>query len=656
MPYFWRPYWRRRRRRLWRRRARIPIRRRFWRRRKRRYTVRKKLSKITVKQWQPRTIKKLKITGHYCLYQGTRDRTGNNFNQWIASIAPEKFPGGGLMSIIRFSLNSLYELHRKARNWWTTSNCKLPLIRYRGCRLTFYRSTNTDYISVYSTCGDMQADLQTYQSTQPSILYLNKHKVIMTCTDTNRNKKPYKRKFIKPPALFENKWYFQRDIAKLPLLMLITSATSLNRWYVDSKAESNTIGFISLNTDFFSYHNFKNFSLTTGYQPNATFTLWTTHNNLTLKQTKYKHLIYLGNTKDRFAGLSLEQMTDTDPQKKVEEYFSKITNWGNPFFPAYFHPEYPNYYTTIQPLQTIKEKMKTNYDNVVENFTELQQDLFWNCRYNPENDLSHNGTYITDVLTKRTWQDPAKTEHTTEGLPLWLQLNGLIDFHQKAQDIINLMTEHILVITSDYISPKHDYYVVIDPSFLAGHSPYTDITRPSDEQYWFPKLNFQQETINTIIRTGPAAPKLPPDISTEAQVKYEFYFKLGGCPPPMDEVCDPNTRWKFPTPSNIISSTLLQSPETPIEWYLSSFDERRGFLTQKAAKRIKQDKDFTETMLDLAGQTTTEVPIRSPETSSDETSDSEKDQETLQLQFSHQRRKQRKLRKRILQLLNLLQE
>lgn len=593
------------------------------------------------------------MTGHYCIYQGTRDRTGNNFNQWIASIAPPKFPRGGLFSIIRFNLNSLYELHRKARNWWTASNCKLPLIRYRGCRLTFYRSTNTDYISVYTTCGDMEANLQTYQSTQPSILYLNKNKVIMTCTDTNPNKKPYKKKWIKPPPMFENKWYFQRDIAKIPLLMLITSSASLNRWYVDSKAESNTIGFRSLNTDFFSYHNYKNPPLSTGYVPNATFTLWTTATNKPLNTVKYSDLIYLGNTKDRSAGKTLGEMTGP---KKGDEYFSKITNWGNPFFPAYFHPEYPNYYTSITPLSNIKEKMNTTPQEIVQGFTNLAQELWWDCRYNPENDLSHNASFITDVLVKRPFENPSKQNLTTEGLPLWLQLNGFIDYHQKAQDVQNLMTEHIIVLISEHISPKHNFYLPLDDCFFEGHSPYTDITRDSDTQNWFPKLNFQQETINTIIRTGPASPKLPKDINTEAQIKYEFYFKLGGCPPPMDDVCDPNTRSKYPTPSNIISSTLLQNPEMPIEYYLSSFDERRGLLTQKAAKRIKQDKDFTETLLDFAGKTSTEVPVRQQETSSDETSEEEKDQETLQLEFRHHRRKQRKLRERILQLLNLLQE
>nr|UGV36808.1 MAG: ORF1 [TTV-like mini virus] len=657
MPYYRNSRYRRRFRKYWRRRPRGIFRRRLWRRR-RRYPVRKrKLKKIIVRQWQPSTIRKLKIRGMYPLFEGTRERISNNFNQWSASIAPQGFPGGGLWSIIRFSLYSLYELHLKGRNWWTMSNCSLPLIKYHGCKLKFYKSTNTDYITVYTTCGDMTATLETYHSSQPSILNLNKHKIMLQCKQDNHSKKPYKTKFIKPPPLFENKWYFQRDIAKLPLLMLITSSASFDRWYINSKAESNTMGFISLNTDFFVYHNFKKPPLTTGYTPNATFSLYTSGTNVKLTELKWENLIYLGNTKDCQPGKTIGSITGSTNEEKLNKYFSDIKNWGNPFFPSYFHPEYPNYYVTMNKFERIKQLAKTDLKAVVTEFTNLTQDLFWECRYNPENDSSRNAYFITDIETLRPWENPSKDNLTEQGLPLWLLLHGTIDYHQKLGDIQHLMTDHILCITSDYISPTKNYYVPIDEFFLKGNSPYTDHMRPNDELNWFPKLNFQQKTINDIVSVGPGTPKLPPDISSEAHIQYEFRFKLGGCPPQMDDVCDPNSRSKWPTPSNLLSSTLLQSPETPIEYYLSTFDQRRGMLTTKAAKRIKKDIGFKETMLDFTGQTTTEVPIKSPETSSeDETSTEEKEKETYQLQFRHHRRKQRKLQQRILQLLEMLQE
>ncbi len=96
-------------------------------------------------------------------------------------------PGGGCYSATQFTLNGLFELHNKARNWWTVSNCDLPLIRYHGCTLKLYRSSNSDYISVYARCGELKLSEQTYQSCQPSILRLNRHKKIVKCSkDTNQ--------------------------------------------------------------------------------------------------------------------------------------------------------------------------------------------------------------------------------------------------------------------------------------------------------------------------------------------------------------------------------------------------------------------------------------------------------------------------------------
>nr|UGV38193.1 MAG: ORF1 [TTV-like mini virus] len=662
MPYYWRPrYYTRRRRRFWRWRARKAIRRRRWRRPRRVRKFTRKLKKITVKQWQPTTINRLKIVGNYPLYEGTRDRIANNFNQWMCSIAPARFPGGGLFSIFRFSLYSLYELHRKARNWWTKSNCKLPLVKYLGCKLTLYRSLTTDYTFVYTTCGDMTANLETYQSAHPSILQLNKNKVTVTCDTNSRRKKPYKKIFIRPPPMFESKWYFQKDIAKLPLFMGIVAAQSLDRMFVSSKSESNTIGFRSLNTEFWVYHNWKNPPATTGYRPNDQFTIWTSGRNTSITTLTYRNLIYLANTKDWFSGLTIGDMTGADAstnQQKVDKYFSKMSNWGNPFYSPYWDPDYPNYYITQKSLEEIKTKAKANLDAKVEGFTQITKPLYWDCRYNPEADLSHNGVYITSIFgPQRPWEHPAVENMQTQGLPLWLLLHGFIDYHLQAKDIVNLTTDYILAISSDYIDPPNkQFYVPINDEFFKGDSPYEKEHRKDyDTLWWFPKLNFQLRPINEIVACGPSTPKLPPDINSEAHFKYQFYFKLGGCPAPMDEVCDPNSRSKWPTPSNMLSTTLLQDPEYPIEYYLSSFDERRGMLTNRAAKRIKKDRDFKETLFDFTGQTSTTVPTRTTETSSTETSDEEKSETETELDIRNQRRKQKRLRRKLLQLLQLTQ-
>uniref|UniRef100_A0AAU7ST00 Capsid protein n=1 Tax=Betatorquevirus homini12 TaxID=3048398 RepID=A0AAU7ST00_9VIRU len=661
MPYWWRPTYYRRRRRLWRRRIRAPFRRRRWRRRRRVRKFNRKLKRITLKEWQPSTINKLKVVGNYPLYEGTRERTMNNFNQYMCSIAPARFPGGGLFSIFRMSLYSLYEMHRKARNWWTKSNCKLPLIKYLGCKVTLYRSLTTDYTFVYTTCGDMTATLETYQSAHPAILQLNKNKVTVTCDNNNRRKKPYKKIFIRPPAMFQNKWYFQKDIAKIPLWMGIVAAQSLDRMYLSSTAESNTMGFVSLNTEFWVYHNWKNPPVTTGYRPNDQFTIWTLGRNTVLQNATYANLIYLANTKDWTPGLTIADMTGTDAttdQKKVDKYFSKMANWGNPFYSPYWDPDYPNYLVTQKTLDEIKNKAKQNLKATIEGFTEITKPLYWECRYNPERDMSHNGVYITQIFgAERPWEAPTLENLKTEGLPLWLLLHGFVDYHLVAKDIQAFTTDHILAISSDYIDPPNKkFYVPIGREFLQGDSPYEKNHRKDfDTLWWFPKLNFQLRPINDIVNSGPATPKLPPDISSEAHLRYQFYFKLGGCPAPMDDVCDPLSRSKWTTPSNMLPTTLLQDPEYPIEYYLNRFDERRGMLTERATKRIKKDTDFKETLSYFTGQSSTTVPTRTTETSSTETSEEEKSETETELDIRFQRRKQKRLRRKLLQLLQLTQ-
>ena len=82
--------------------------------------------------------------GQYPLFEGTNERVGNNNTQYIDSVAPYLYPGGGLFSITVFTLQGLYELHLKSRNWWTKSNCDLPLIKYTGCKIKLFRATDVD--------------------------------------------------------------------------------------------------------------------------------------------------------------------------------------------------------------------------------------------------------------------------------------------------------------------------------------------------------------------------------------------------------------------------------------------------------------------------------------------------------------------------------
>lgn len=662
MPYYWR---RRRWRRSWRRRPRYPFRRRrFWRRRQR--WVRKpkrKLKKITIKQWQPSTIKKLTVKGQYPLFAGTSDRIANDYTAYVDEIAPKDVPGGGLYSITVFTLQGLYELHQKGRNWWTHSNCDLPLIRYSGCTIKLYFNPSADYITTIINCGELKANLEMFQSTQPSVLLLNRKKKVMLCRNYKRKRRPYKKWFIHPPALLYNKWYFQKELSTYPLLMLITAAGSFDRYYQGANSISETIGFQSLNTDFFVIHSWK-FPSTLPYRPNDRFYMFGIGGTTTFDNATPQQLILLGNPTDNTKGSMIGPATSTTWSQKVTEYMAKSTNWGNPFHPDWLHADEGEGLICLLEVtgtNTLEQKL-TSLDPTKplksQAFIEPTKPFTVHCRYNPQADMGRNSIFVTRITGDNTpWHKPNDEHLLTQGLPLWLLHWGWLDYLRKSGTPQRLDTDYIHVIVSDHISPKElSYYVPIDYDFLNGKSPYADHIKPYDQQNWHPKINFQQKSIAHICQSGPLTIKLPQDISATAHFSYKFHFKLGGCPPAMDKVCEPAKQPSYPQPGNLLSSIILQNPQTPIEYFLSSFDQRRELLTERAAKRLKKDQEFKETVLKPTGQTLLDVQMSSPQTtSSEDTSSEEESEEETQQQLHRHQRKHRKLQRGILKLLNVLQ-
>lgn len=212
-------------------------------------------------------------------------------------ISPFHFPGGGGFNIIRFNLQAFYQLHQKALNYWTQSNTTYPLIRYSGCSIKLYASNNTDYIATYHNCLPMEATLDTYQSTHPTIMQLNNRHKIVRCKQNRNYKKPYTKLKIRPPSQLTKQWYFQKELATTPLLMLMVTGMSLDRYYMGSKSISLTIGFKSLNTKIFQYHNWKTQG-TEMYSPKENIYLYALKNGHTdIAKEKVVNLIALGQTK-----------------------------------------------------------------------------------------------------------------------------------------------------------------------------------------------------------------------------------------------------------------------------------------------------------------------------------------------------------------------
>nr|UGV42591.1 MAG: ORF1 [TTV-like mini virus] len=657
-------YYRRRPRRYWRRRFRRTLQRRRWRRRRRvrKRLFKRKLKRLPLLQWQPPSIRKLKIKGWYPLFACTSERLSNNNTMWLESIAPQYVPGGGGFSICNFSLQTLYSEHLKLHNWWTHTNTNYPLIRYQGVTIKLFRPEHVDYIFYYQTHYPMKASQAMYTSTAPSVMLLNNRRKIIKCKQFNNKYKPYTKLKIPPPSEMTNKWYFQRDIAQLPLLLTIATAASLDRTYINSTSQSTTIGFTTLNSLVFQNHSFTK-RTTNGYLPKPNQRMFITQNHSTeTSKVTIGDLIFLGNTQTHFEGTDIRRATNGmtgEFKEKLKRYFTDETYWGNPFTATNLSGDYEIWFSnaTIDQLTTTYTSADTPLKQTPEYFVHNTYPLTIDCRYNPFQDDNKNDVYLLkiDSLTPDyDYNPPPKPELIADNLPLWACCWAYLDF-QKSQAIYNnIDTTCICIIQSHSIDPKrHSTFIPIDQDFLNDRSPYRPGEKhiiPSDLQNWHPKVAFQVQSLNTIACAGPFTAKLPKQISCEAHMLYTFHFKLGGSPAPMEILTAPENQPKYPSPNNIITTTSLQSPTTPIEQYLYHFDQRRHQITEKALKRIKAYSETETPLLQITDPTT--VYRTSPETSqTSDSEDSEKETQTPELQLLRHRREQKLLRRGINKLL-----
>nr|UGV36176.1 MAG: ORF1 [TTV-like mini virus]UGV36979.1 MAG: ORF1 [TTV-like mini virus]UGV38273.1 MAG: ORF1 [TTV-like mini virus] len=661
MPWFYnRPYYRRRR--YWRRRPRRFIRRKLWRRRRRRYygvRPKRKLSYLHLKEWQPPYIKKLKIEGTMPLYLTTSERTDHNLRLYEDENVPHLLPGGGGWSITTFSLNAFYQAFLKSRCWWTQSNNQYPLIRYTGARITLFRSDSSDYIVRTHRCFPMIPKLETYNATQPNLLLLAKHHTVIRCKKYNYSKKPYKVLKFKPPSQLTNKWFFQKDLADTPLLFMMASATSLDRFYLASNSQSTTTGFSGLNPEVFQYHHFTQ-QTTSGYTPRNGLYLWTCQQGTqspSLTNLQIQNCIFLGNTQKYQVGTTINDVPETPWSTKKQKYQEIPDYWGNLFIPWYLTGTAPLFATSDSLHSTLSKA--TNGTETLQSlgFRQFQVPLIINYRYNSFRDTSiNNRIYLVDTENfEQNWDPPRDESLQNNNLTLWLGLWGFLDWQKLKKTADTVDNKKLLVIQTNFTTPHSQHIIPIDQDFLNGDSPYTTKYRsPADSLHWHPKVRFQYRSVNAICNTGPGVIKLPQNVSAEAHCKYCFYFKLGGCSQETKDIESPAIQPDYPIPNNTIASTSLQSPTTPVENYLYSFDWKRHYLTKSAAERIikhaaTEMPPFTPTGVNLFN------PPAATETSSeDEETTPEKEKETIQSLLKQLRHRQRQYKQRILQLTGLL--
>lgn len=643
MPYYWqrRQRYRRRRPTFWTWRARKTLRRNRWRKQRRRRHYRrrvrrrrynKKLKYILVKQFNPEKIRKCKIFGTVCLFQGSPERINHNYIQYIYSYVPDNEPGGGGWCLMIQSLSTLWEDFEHLKNIWTQTNYGLPLVRYGGVTLTFYQSPYTDYIVEVRNCFPMTDTKYKHADSAPNRMLLKKNVIRVPSRETRKKRKPYKRIRIRPPGQMANKWYFQKDICNIPLLMITATSVDFRYPFCSSACKSNNLTLTCLNTNFWQFTDFDEPSATIGYTPKPNTYMYVngkTHGKPTAKED----LIYLGDTKNYTAGAP----GDITVQSK----------WGNPFWHNYIQEEETTIYISNQPPQQLKNLWESEKDKL----TPLTEELFFKVRYNPEKDKGEANTiYLVNNFTRHGWDPPTSENLKMTGFPLYDMCWGAVDWWKKLHDATDIDNHWLFVIRTDQFDRKHPQYVVIDTGYLEGFGAYDQKVNDYDRKHYNPKFRFQEKSVNDICLTGPGCTRAPYNNYVQAKMSYKYHFKWGGCPNVLEKPYDPCSQPNWIIPSNINSRLQIENPNTDPKLILQKWDWEKDYVKQTAIERI-QKYTTTDELLPISTDSTRNVPVLKETQTTSESETEEETQTSLQTQINKLKQQQRQLKQRLIQRL-----
>nr|UGV34218.1 MAG: ORF1 [TTV-like mini virus] len=669
MPPYWN-YWTRnrryRRRRFWTRRFRAP----FRRRRRTKWRVRhRKLKKIIVKQFQPPCIKKCTIKGLWCLLMFSPERLSYNSTMYQDSIVPVHWPGGGGFSVTKISLESLYEDHLRCRNWWTNSNDNLPLCRYTGAVLKLYQCDEVDYVMKIQTQLPPHSGKLTYPSCHPSMMLMSTDKIIVPSKKTHPYKKGYKKIRIAPPPQFSTEWYFQIDMYKYALMVIYTTAVSLQNYSLRPNKRSCCITFNTLNTMLIQNRNMSIETTTSWpYKTIGTINSYMYYYHpgresapSDTNDIQIQNLIPLTNPRNDTPGNPYQN-------NSISDYFKNFNNWGNPFsFNVLEHHEDSILITNKSPEAIASAKNPPTQLQPTTKWSELDpskttpltwldEHIFNKVQYNPFKDTGKDtSVYLLPNYSGNGWDPPSNEDLILEGFPLWLILWGFADFQIKLKKYNNIQTKTILVIKTKSTFPiVHVPLVPLSDSFITGKSPYESIVLDADKTMWFPMLEYQEEEINKIVSCGPGIPYSPNYKQENINCFAKLYFKWGGSPPKHVTVENPAQQPIYPIPGNQPATISLQNPAQAPETTLYSFDFRRDYLTRAAQTRISSDWD-TQNFVTSITEPTTRINLQRTlqELEAQENQQTQAEKETL-LHLQQLRQYQQSLREQMFSIMKNL--
>lgn len=590
---------------------------------------------------------------------------------YVDSIVPEHWPGGGGFSVMKFSLESIYETFLRCQNWWTKSNVDLPLCRYTGCSIKLYQCNNIDYAVKVQREWPANSNKLTYPSCQSSMFMMSKGKIVVPSKKNETRKRPYKKIFVRPPPQMQSKWYFQVDLYKTPLFVLHASAISLDNYFLKPNTNSNCVTFNILNTMLIQNREMAvETTQSWPYKKQGTVSFYFYHYTGPKMPTdpntiQLQYITALANPRIDSPGLSF---ADAEHQENITNWQTYINNyekyWGN-VFNAHILEDQENILYSQKSPESFKNQAKSKQQtskwneldtNRQETLTQLTEKIIEKLQYNPLKDTGeHTQIYLLQNSTGHGWDPPSDNDLILEGYPLWIGLIGFVDFQIKLKKYTNILTNTILTFKSLSTFPKYTLPIVIlSDTFIKGHSPYETTALDPDKTKWYPMVQYQVEQLNEIVKYGPGTPYLNPQKQENVTIYCNFHFKWGGSPPKHVTIENPTQQIIYPIPRNDNATTSLQSPAQAPESTLYSFDYRHGNITNSALTRITNDWS-TENLIASITEPTTRYQLQETikEIQENEKQQTQTEEKVLQ-QLKQLRQYQQSLRDRIISIMSNL--
>ncbi|BAB19310.1 unnamed protein product [Torque teno virus 26] len=593
---------RRRRRRVWRRGRR-------WRLRRRRRLRRYFRNTLILRQWQPTTIKSLRISGWFPGVVCSNRRSQNNYIVHLPDIPARGGGFGGNISITKWNLSMLWHENLMNRNRWSRRNNDLDLVRYLGGSWKFYRDPDRDFIATYSLESPMTTNQYSHLQSHPQIMLLRRHRILIPSLKTKPRGKPYVKRKFKPPKLMRNQWYFQAHFCNVNLIKLTVVGLDLQKAWLRRGTESPIAEFAVLQQSLYNNISLTATETNSEEQKKTWENVWAFPMSMTMN---FRELL-------KTLGATDAELKDGPKRDSVPTLWKKYVT-SNKMTENVFNDRQKkiNWLVSNSGITTTNTLSRTMYfDRICGMFSSyvLDDTVRWDgtlkkayvgVRYNPLIDEgTGNKVWIDPVTKKDTKFQPPQSLVLLEGQPLWLLLFGYTDWIKKFYADRNPGTTYRVTLLSPWTYPKLTNkdlygYVPLGDDFCAGRHPYRQYKiTPEWETLWYPMVFNQEPALEAIVNCGPWMPRDEEARSWQLNLGYQFRFKLGGHLPPGQPPEDPCKQPTHDLPeTNMLQLAVQASNPRTVDEPFHGWDLRRGMFSASSIKRMREyqtdDENFPD--------------------------------------------------------------